>query len=398
MQSLITDSSVHPNLLEVLKGKRGYLPYQMIQLACRQGFIHSEFPIEPSQFQPVSLDLRLGPKAYRIQCSFLPENESVEEKLKQVTLYEFDISGGGGILEKGAIYLIPLMEELNFPASMFGLANPKSSTGRLDMFTRVIIDRGHRFDEIKKEYKGKMYLEIIPRSFPVKVTAGQSLNQLRIGYVTSETLGKQGLEPEYKKTPILFNDSGFEIPYNLVRVKEGIYIGVDLVGKSADDVIAYKAKTNSSVIDLAKINHYEIEDFWEPIHRTRNNRLILEPECFYIMMSKEKICVAPHLLAEMVAYEPNSGELRTHYAGFFDPGFGWVEGESRLNLGTRAVMEVRPHDVPFMVEDGQTFCRLKFEKVIETPTIVYGKKIKSNYHSQGLALSKYFKSAECAEK
>jgi len=289
MQSLITDTSVNPDLLEVLKGKRGYLPYQMIQSACRQGFIHSEFPIEPSQFQPVSLDLRLGPKAYRIQCSFLPENESVEEKLKQVTLYEFDISGGGGILEKGAIYLIPLMEELNFPAAMFGLANPKSSTGRLDMFTRVIIDRGHRFDEIKKEYKGKMYLEIIPRSFPVKVTAGQSLNQLRIGYVTSETLGKQGLEPEYKKTPILFNDSGFEIPYNLVRVKEGIYIGVDLVGKSADDVIAYKAKTNSSVIDLAKINHYEIEDFWEPIHRTRNNRLILEPECFYIMMSKEKI-------------------------------------------------------------------------------------------------------------
>jgi len=391
MPSLKPQSTVNHNLLEDLKGKRGYLPYQMIRSACRQGFIHSEFPIQPAQFQPVSLDLRLGPKAYRIQCSFLPENETVEEKLKQVTLYEFDLSENGGILEKGAIYLIPLMEELDFPSSMFGLANPKSSTGRLDMFTRVIIDHGHRFDEIRKEYKGKMYLEIIPRSFPVKVTAGQSLNQLRIGYVTSETLGKQGLEPEYKKSPILFDGNGFEIPYSSIRVKEGIYIGVDLVGKNADDIIAYKAKTNSSVIDLAKINHYDVDDFWEPIHRTKNNRLILEPECFYIMMSKEKICVAPHLLAEMVAYEPNSGELRTHYAGFFDPGFGWVEGESSLNMGTRAVMEVRPHDVPFMVEDGQTFCRLKFEKIIETPTIVYGKEIKSNYHSQGLALSKYFK-------
>jgi len=391
MVSLTMESTVNCGLLEDLKGKRGYLPYQMIQSACRQGFIHSEFAINPAQFQPVSLDLRLGPKAYRIQCSFLPENDTVEEKLKQVKLYEFDISEGEGILEKGAIYLIPLMEELNFPPAMFGLANPKSSTGRLDMFTRVIIDRSYRFDEIRKEYKGKMYLEIIPRSFPVKVKAGLSLNQLRIGYVTSETLGKQGLEPEYKKSPILFDGNGFEIPYNLVRVKDGIYIGVDLAGKNADDIIAYKAKTNSSVIDLSKINHYDPDDFWEPIYRTRNNRLILEPECFYIMMSKEKICVAPHLLAEMVAYEPNSGELRTHYAGFFDPGFGWVEGESRLNLGTRAVMEVRPHDVPFMVEDGQTFCRLKFERVIETPTIVYGKKIHSNYHSQGLALSKYFK-------
>ena len=156
METLITDSTVNCGLLEDLKGKRGYLPYQMIQSACRQGFIHSEFSINPAQFQPVSLDLRLGPKAYRIQCSFLPENETVEEKLEQVKLYEFDISESEGILEKGAIYLIPLMEELNFPPAMFGLANPKSSTGRLDMFTRVIIDRSHRFDEIRKEYKGKI--------------------------------------------------------------------------------------------------------------------------------------------------------------------------------------------------------------------------------------------------
>jgi dCTP deaminase len=392
MEPVTTNSPASKDLLEVLKGKRGYLPFQMIEMACHEGYIHSEVPIAPSQFQPVSLDLRLGPKAYRIQCSFLPENDTVEEKLKDVSLYEFDISGDGGILEKGAIYLIPLMEELNFPPSMFGLANPKSSTGRLDMFTRVIIDRGHRFDEIRKEYKGKMYLEIIPRSFPVKVKAGLSLNQLRIGVVASATLGNQGLEPEYKKSPILFDGNGFAIPYNLVKVKEGIYISVELAGKHKEDIIAYKAKTNSSVIDLSKINHYRAEDFWEPIYRTRNDRLILEPECFYIMMSKEKICIAPNLLAEMVAYEPNSGELRTHYAGFFDPGFGWAEEESRLNLGTHAVMEVRPHDVPFLVEDGQTFCRLKFEKVVETPTKIYGKTIHSNYHSQELALSKYFKS------
>jgi len=392
MPSQTTESAVSKDLFEVLGGRPGYLPYQMIELAYLQGCIHSESPVFQSQFQPVSLDLRLGPKAYRIQCSFLPENETVEDKLKEVKLYEFDLMGREGILEKGAIYLIPLLEELNFPASLFGLANPKSSTGRLDMFTRVIVDHGHRFDEIPPGYKGKLYLEVIPRSFPVKVKAGLSLNQLRVGHVSSETMNRKSLEPDYRKYPILFNRQGGEIPFEKVKVDSGLFVSVELAGEKKDSIIAYKAKTNSSIIDLTKTDFYEPLDFWEPIYRPRNNRLILEPECFYIMVSKEKICVWPHLLAEMVAYEPNSGELRTHYAGFFDPGFGWHDAESRVDLGTCAVMEVRPHDVPFMVEDGQTFCRLKFEKVIEPPTKVYGKNIQSHYHSQGLALSKYFKS------
>ncbi|MFQ5449687.1 MAG: 2'-deoxycytidine 5'-triphosphate deaminase [Nitrospinaceae bacterium] len=383
--------SAERDLFTALKGKFGFLPCQMIEQAYLQGFIHSESPIFRSQFQPVSLDLRLGPKAYRIQCSFLPENESVEEKLKHVQLYEFDLQGTHGVLEKGAIYLIPLLEELDFPPSFYGLANPKSSTGRLDMFTRVIVDQGHRFDEIPRGYKGKMYLEVIPRSFPVRVKAGLSLNQLRIANGTSITLGKQALGPDYKKYPILFDRNGFEIPFENVKVDAGLFVSVDLTGEEKDSTIAYKAKTNSNIIDLTKLNHYDPLEFWEPVVRPRNHRLILEPECFYIMMSKEKICVWPHWLAEMVAYEPNSGELRTHYAGFFDPGFGWDGSESRMNQGTCAVMEVRPHDVPFMVEDGQTFCRLKFEKVVERPEKVYGKKIDSHYHSQGLALSKYFK-------
>ncbi len=178
------------DLLAYLKGKSGYLPCQLIEQVHRQGMIHSSEPIHPSQIQPVSLDLRLGPKAYRIQCSFLPENEPVEAKLKDVSLYEFDITNGG-ILEKNAIYLIPLMEELSLPPSLYGLANPKSSTGRLDMFTRVIVDRGHRFDEIPLGYRGKMYLEIISRSFPVKIHAGLSLNQLRLAHVSSQTLDKK---------------------------------------------------------------------------------------------------------------------------------------------------------------------------------------------------------------
>ncbi|MEC7640617.1 MAG: 2'-deoxycytidine 5'-triphosphate deaminase [Nitrospinota bacterium] len=371
-----------------LYNRSGYLPNQYIVMLSHLGIIRGENSIDEGQFQPVSLDLRLGEKAYRIQSSFLPENDTVEAKLKDVKLYEFDLQEGG-ILEKGAVYLIPLMEELVFPRNICGRTNPKSSTGRLDIFTRVIVDKGHRFDEIPTGYKGKMYLEIISRTFPVKVCAGLSLNQLRVFKGVSGISDNQ-LEDEYKNNPLLYNGKGFLIPWKQVKVDGGLFVSVDISGDSGESIIAYKAKHNSQVIDLSKIRHYHAEDFWEPVYPQKKNRLILEPESFYIMMSKEKICVWPHLLAEMIAYEPNSGELRTHYAGFFDPGFGW-HGDGVQRQGTHAVMEVRPHDVPFMVEDGQTFCRLKFEKVIDSPTKVYGKDLKSNYQKQNLALSKYFK-------
>jgi len=383
------DKILETDLIAYLKGKPGYLPCQLIEQVHRQGMIRSQETILASQIQPVSMDLRLGPKAYRIQCSFLPENEPVETKLKEVSLYDFDITDGG-ILEKNAIYLIPLMEELSLSSSLCGLANPKSSTGRLDMFTRVIVDGGHRFDEIPLGYKGKLYLEIISRSFPVKIHAGLSLNQLRLANVSSQSLDKKKLVLKYRNNPILFDRSGFSIPVDEVKVEEGIYVSVDVSGDQPDSIIAYKAKTNSTVIDLSKTKYYKAEEFWEPIYRNKKNWLILEPESFYIMMSKERVCIWPDWLAEMVAYEPNSGELRTHYAGFFDSGFGWNGTDDLINQGTRAVMEVRPHDVPFMVEDGQTFCRLKFEKVVERPEKLYGLSLNSNYHSQGLALSKYF--------
>ncbi|MBT3514952.1 MAG: 2'-deoxycytidine 5'-triphosphate deaminase [Nitrospina sp.] len=391
MKTLSAKSHLSRELVRSLRGKSGYLTNRSIELACHEGIINSRVSLLASQFQPVSLDLRLGTHAYRIQSSFLPENDTVEIKLNEVKLYEIDLRDGG-ILEKGAIYLIPLLEELDFPKNFQGRTNPKSSTGRLDMFTRVIVDHGHRFDEIPSGYKGKMYLEIIPRSFPVRVKEGLRLNQLRI-FQGNPHLSDIQLKNFYKKTPILFDDEGKPVEVNEVKIDNGLFISLDLAGSGKDRVVAYKAKTNSCVIDMSLNRHYHPMDFWEPITlaQIRNKRLILEPESFYIMMSKEKICIWPHLLAEMVAYEPNSGELRTHYAGFFDPGFGWHGGKSIKNQGTRAVMEVRPHDVPFMVEHGQTFCRLKFESVIEKPTKVYGKKIKSNYHSQGLALSKYFK-------
>ena len=380
------ESALHKNK------KPGYLPFQLLKMIADVGGIRSSgMDLQDSQFQPASVDLRLGKKAYRIQSSFLPENEAVEDKLKDVLLYDVDLEKGG-VLEKGTIYLIPLLEELVLPKKIKGRTNPKSSTGRLDMFTRVIIDHGHRFDEITPGYRGKMYLEVIPRSFPVRVQEGLSLNQLRLIQGDPEISDKT-LKAHYKKNPILHNSDAIPIDLSQVKVDGGLFIGVDLVGNGKNSIIAYKAKTNSSVIDLSKVNHYSPLDFWEPIYSQKKNRLILEPESFYIMMSKEKICIWPHLLAEMIAYDPNSGELRTHYAGFFGGGFGW-RGEDSPRQGTRAVMEVRPHDVPFMVEDGQTVCRLKFEKVIAAPSRVYGKEIESNYQSQGLTLSKYFKAAE----
>ena len=389
MKKLNAKSLLKKSLEKSLKGKSGYLADKSIELACHQGIIHAERTLLDSQFQPVSLDLRLGEVGYRIQCSFLPENENVETKMKDLALYEVDLRDGG-ILEKGAIYLIPLLEELNLPKNIFGRTNPKSSTGRLDMFTRVIIDKGHRFDEIRPGYQGKLYLEVISRSFPVRVKTGLTLNQLRLAQGEPGIPDKK-LKSIYSKTPILYDANG-PVPLAEVKIDGGLFISVDLAGKGKDPIIAYKAKTNSSVLDLAKVGHYDPADFWEPIRRVKRDRLILEPESFYIMMSKEKICIWPNLVSEMVAYEPNSGELRTHYAGFFDPGFGWHGKTSKSNQGTRAVMEVRPHDVPFMVEDGQTFCRLKFENIIEPSTRLYGKNLSSHYHTQELALSKYFKS------
>ncbi len=390
MKKLTAKSLVKKSLQSHLKGKSGYLPDHWIELGCHQGIIQTASTLWDSQIQPVSLDLRLGAKAYRVQSSFLPENETVEIKLKDIQLYEVDLRDGG-ILEKGAIYLIPLLEELDLPSTVYGVTNPKSSTGRLDMFTRVIIDHGHRFDEITPGYKGKLYLEVISRSFPVRVQEGITLNQLRL-FQGDPGIPDTKLKNLIRKKPILYDIKGSPIKLEKLKVDGGLFISVDLAGRGKNPIVAYKAKTNSSVIDLSKKNHYKPEDFWEPVHLTGSkNRLILEPESFYIMMSKEKICIWPDLVGEMIAYEPNSGELRTHYAGFFDPGFGWQGTSAVKGQGPRAVMEVRPHDVPFMIEDGQTFCRLKFERIIDKPTRVYGKKIDSHYHSQGLTLSKYFK-------
>lgn len=373
----------------------GVLSCQLIKKAISKKHVFSKGEaISEEQVQPASFDLRLGTKAYRLVSSFLPETHDVMDKLStpdaygsDLVMYETDISNGG-ILEKGHVYLIPIMEELNLPKTVRGRANPKSTTGRLDIFARILTDRNPRFDDIAPGYKGRLFLEVMPRSFTIKVKAGLSLVQLRL--INGEcALADSKLKTLHKSSHLLYNGED-KLSADDVKISKGIFMSVDLSGDSSTGIIGYKSKRNSHVVDLTKKAHYNIPDFWDPIYKNSKGTLILEPEEFYILSSKEKIRVPPKYAAEMVPYEAGSGELRTHYAGFFDPGFGYgVKGEIK---GTKAVLEVRAHDVPFMIADGQTFCKLFFEKMMELPDKIYGPRIGSSYQFQGITLSKQFKS------
>ncbi len=375
----------------------GILPYQQLTRLIDRGVIAAGAPIESRQIQPASLDLRLGAKAYRLLSSFLPERSDIASKLNvldfyqsDLVMYEMDLREGA-ILEKGHVYLVPLLERLALPTSLRARANPKSTTGRLDVFTRVITDWNAGFDDVRDGYHGPLYLEVVPRSFAIKVKTGQCLNQLRL-IQGAATVGDADIRALHKTVPLLFHNEAARRPIAArdLRTNQGLFLRVDLLGpeRGPESIIGYRAKKNSHVIDLAKVGYYAALDFWEPIRRHRSGGLLLEPEEFYILASKERICVPPGYAAEMVAYEAACGELRTHYAGFFDPGFGYGRGEI---AGTQAVLEVRPHDVPFLIHDGQTFFKVVYDRMQGLPREVYGSGLGSSYQRQGLTLSKHFK-------
>lgn len=375
----------------------GILPYQELKRLIDRGVITADRPIEARQIQPASLDLRLGAKAYRLLSSFLPERSDIASKLNvldfyqsDLVMYEMDLREGA-ILEKGHVYLVPLLERLKLPTALRARANPKSTTGRLDVFTRVITDWNAGFDDVRSGYEGSLYLEVVPRSFTIKVRTGQCLNQLRLIQGTA-TIEDHEIRALHKSIPLLFHNEAARRPIASrdLRTNQGLFLRVDLMGseRGPESIIGYRAKKNSHVIDLAKVGYYAALDFWEPIRRHRSGGLLLEPEEFYILASKERICVPPGYAAEMVAYEAACGELRTHYAGFFDPGFGYGRGEI---AGTQAVLEVRPHDVPFLIHDGQTFFKVVYDRMQGQPSEVYGSGLGSSYQRQGLTLSKHFK-------
>jgi len=328
----------------------GILPCQSIEALIDQGAIAAATPFEDDQVQPASLDLRLGGRAWRVRASFLPGRHTVRERIAEVSMHEVDLTRSF-VLERGCVYIAELQERLTLPRGVSARANPKSSTGRVDVFVRLLSDRGNRFDDVDEGYDGPIYMEIAPQTFSVLVRTGTRLNQLRL---------KSG------KPPLL----------------SSLNVGVDLTGELA----GFRGRRHAGVIDLDLEDGHDPRDFWEPI-AARHGEVLLDPGEFYILASKQAVVIPVMEAAEMTPIDPAVGEFRVHYAGFFDPGFGTDEASGK---GSKGVLEVRSHETPFLVEDGQTVARLVFEPLTERPTRLYGDG-GSHYQRQGLKLSKHFK-------
>ena len=355
----------------------GVLPSQKIRALIAEGAIRADIPVTPAQIQPSSLDLRLGNIAFRVRASFLAgAGRTVDERLDEFEMHRIDLSKGA-VLEKGCVYVVPLMESLKLPQGVQAVANAKSSTGRLDLLTRTITDGGVEFDRIAPGYDGPLYAEICPRSFSVLVRPGMRLNQIRFREGQA-ALSDADLRALHEASPLVSGEA---------LIADGLGFSVDLAPEKGT-LVGYRAKPNTGVIDLDLIGHYAPEDYWEPIH-TSDGRIILDPGAFYILVSREAVTIPPECAAEMAPYLAMVGEFRVHYAGFFDPGFGH---DAAGGKGSRGVLEVRCHEAPFVLEHGQVVGRLVYERMTETPDMLYGREIASNYQGQGLKLSKHFRS------
>ena len=357
----------------------GILPDQDIAALFSSGALAAPRPLDADQIQPASLDLRLGAKAYRARASFLPgPNSTVEAKLERLKLHEIDLTEGA-VLETGCVYIVPLMESLALPDHVSASANPKSSTGRLDIFTRVMTDHGPEFDKIAAGYRGQLYLEVSPRTFPIVVRAGSRLSQIR--FRTGHAVLSEDEVLALHKAQTLVATEPPDISGG------GIALSIDLAG-DAKGLVGYRGKHHTGLVDVDRRAAHDIMDFWEPLTRNKAGELVLDPDEFYILVSREAVHVPPLFAAEMTPFDPLVGEFRVHYAGFFDPGFGH---SAAGGTGSRAVLEVRSHEVPFILEHGQIVGRLVYEHMLERPKALYGTDLGSNYQAQGLKLSKHFR-------
>jgi dCTP deaminase len=353
----------------------GVLASQQIAGMARDGAIAADAGIDADQIQPASLDLRLGDRAFRVRASFLPGGHAVADRLGDFEMHAIDL-GAGAVLEKGCVYLVPLRERLALPGAVSAVANAKSSTGRLDLFTRLIIDRGAEFDRIEPGYTGPLYAEISPRSFSVLVRPGQRLNQIRF---------RSGPPAILDDTALRRLNAEQRLVDGPAHIADGLGFSVDL--DRPGTIAGYRAKPHTGLIDLDRVAGYEVADFWEPV-RPERGRIVLDPGAFYILVSRESVHVPPGYAAEMAPYLAMVGEFRVHYAGFFDPGFGHAPAGGS---GARGVLEVRCHEAPFALDHGQIVGRLVYERMAEEPKILYGRALGSNYQGQGLKLSKHFR-------
>jgi dCTP deaminase len=364
-------------------GASGVLPSQHLAAAVEQGWIGN---VVDSAIQPASIDLHLGAKAYRIRCSFLPGDDTVERRVKGYIVDELDLTGEGAVLETQRPYLIPLQETLDLPPHLRARTNPKSSTGRLDVFTRVITDHGQAFDDIPSGYRGSLWLEVVPLSFTVRVREGLALNQIRLLAGERVALSDEEIRQRHATEGLLFRED-VPVPDHEYVASSGLFLGLDLEGL-ADGRVGFRARPHTTLVDMSQEATHQVKDYWDPVYREEGNRVVLAPGAFYLLLSDEAVVIPPDLAAEMAAYDPTAGELRTHYAGFFDPGFGY--DPSGMLRGSRAALEVRAHDVPFMVEHRQPVAKLTFERMIEPPERLYGAGIGSNYQGQVETLGKHF--------
>ena len=360
----------------------GILPGHEIEALVAKGAIAAERPLLDGQIQPASLDLRLGARAWRVRASFLPgPHRKVDECLAKLNAYEIDLDDEqGAVLERNCVYIAEVEESLALSGSLSAAANPKSSTGRLDVFTRVITDRAERFDIVKPGYAGKLYAEVSPRTFPVLARRGSRLAQLRLRSGEARLDDAELARLHERETLVAGLNPSFA---------SGIAVSVDLAGTHVSTLIGYRAKSHTGLIDVDRADGYEVGDFWEPL-TAPDRTLVLDPDQFYILASREAVHVPPDYAAEMMPFDPLVGEFRVHYAGFFDPGFGHAAAGGH---GSRAVLEVRSRDVPFILEDGQTVARLVYERLSARPKTLYGTDLGSHYQAQGLKLSKHFRAA-----
>ncbi|HEX3483861.1 MAG TPA: 2'-deoxycytidine 5'-triphosphate deaminase [Micropepsaceae bacterium] len=361
------------------KHSTGILPSHVLRrlIRARREVLAAEEIVE-EQIQPASVDLRLGASAYRIRASFLPGRHArVADKLPEIAIHEIDLRSGA-VLETGCVYLVPLLERLELSFRVSGVANPKSSTGRLDVFTRLITDHAQSFDRVEDGYHGPLYAEISPRTFPLLVRKGSRLNQLRLRHGS----------PLFTDTQLKRLHEEVGLVDGPADIESGLALSVDLSGEALTRQVGWRARRHAGVVDIDVRGALDPLDFWDPVYARKGTSIILDPDEFYILASREAISIPPDFAAEMMPFNPLVGEFRVHYAGFFDPGFGHEAGHGR---GARAVLEVRSREVPFVLEHAQTIGRLVFERLTDTPPQVYGQALGSNYQRQGLKLSKHFR-------
>lgn len=358
----------------------------MIRELIKKGHISSgpTTPIHETQIQPASIDLRLGPVAYRVRASFLPgPSAKVLTKVEDLLMSEIDLTRPA-VFERGCVYIVPLLEDLALPPDTSAKGNPKSTTGRLDVFTRLITDNGKEFERVQAGYRGPVFAEVVPRTFAIRVRQGLALGQLR--FIRGRPLSPDTDLKKLNREDWLVYEA--DDKPSKARIHDGLLVSLNLRPTDGSDIVGYRAKKNAPLIDLERIDYYDPEEFWEPVRAPATGGIILNPGDFYILGSRERLRVPPTFAAEMVAMDTSLGEFRIHYAGFFDPGFGYGMHDSK---GTPAVLEVRAHEVPFVMEDGQLVGRLIYNRLLEKPDKLYGPEIGSTYQRQVLALSKHFK-------